>query len=89
VQVSVLRSSAVDRMWGGVSSELVRSGKRREIGEKEGVRWRQWHHTMGEGRERGREKEGGGVSADRQTAPGRQRPETSGRERRGTAMPRC
>jgi hypothetical protein len=31
----VLRSLA-DRRWGGVSSELVRPGKRRENGEKEG-----------------------------------------------------
>jgi hypothetical protein len=36
VRASILRSSAVDRRWGGVSGELVRPGKRRENGEKEG-----------------------------------------------------
>jgi hypothetical protein len=38
MRAGVLRSSAVDRRWGGVSGELVRPGKRRENEEKEGVR---------------------------------------------------
>jgi hypothetical protein len=36
VRAGILRSSAVDRWWGGVSGELVQPGKRRENGEKEG-----------------------------------------------------
>jgi hypothetical protein len=76
VQASVLRSSAVDRRLGGVSGELVRPGKRRENGEKEGGcsgggdrfklahrgvgRSAGWHHAVSEGQERGERGGGGG-----------------------------
>jgi hypothetical protein len=78
MRASILRSSAVDRRWGGVSGELVRPGKRRENGEKEGGhggggdhfksarrgggRPAGWRHVAGEGRERG-ERGGGGNCA--------------------------
>jgi hypothetical protein len=40
MRAGILRSSVVDRRWGGVSGELVQLGKRRENAEKEGVWWR-------------------------------------------------
>jgi hypothetical protein len=36
MRASILRSSAVDKRWGGVLGKFVRPGKRRENGEKEG-----------------------------------------------------
>jgi hypothetical protein len=76
-----------------VSGELMRPGKRRENGEKEGgvvavVTVLNWRTEVGVGRLggatwRARAERGG---ADWWTVPGRQRPETGGHERRGAAM---